>query len=127
MGMFDYVRCDAPLPDGFTPGDEFAQTKDTDCEMVTHTITADGRFMRSRIVGMKDVPKAERPYPDAPDGDLRALVGSIRTITEVREDTEMHGYLVFYYYSRERGLRQYRAKFTDGRLARIIAVADDQA
>lgn len=46
MGMFDYIICDAHLPDGFdSKGFEF-QTKDTDEQyMVNYTITAEGRLI----------------------------------------------------------------------------------
>lgn len=46
MGMFDYIKCEAPLPDGF---DGELQTKDFDCEMTTHIITKDGRLMLGSI------------------------------------------------------------------------------
>lgn len=39
MGMFDYVRCDVPLPDGWK-GE--LQTKDFNCEMVEHLISNGG-------------------------------------------------------------------------------------
>lgn len=42
MGMFDYVRCEMPLPDGFEGKN--MQTKDLGCTMSTVTITKDGRL-----------------------------------------------------------------------------------
>ena len=29
MGLYDYLRCDYPLPDGFDPQERLFQTKDT--------------------------------------------------------------------------------------------------
>ncbi len=43
MSMFDYVRCEVPLPDDWNARN--LQTKDFDCDMVTYTITKDGRLM----------------------------------------------------------------------------------
>ena len=40
--MFDYLRCEVPLPDGFT-GE--LQTKDFACDIATHVITKGGRLM----------------------------------------------------------------------------------
>lgn len=42
MGMFDYVKCEYPLPHG---QDREYQTKDTHCIMGTVTITKDGDFL----------------------------------------------------------------------------------
>lgn len=46
MGMFDYVKCEAPLPDGWKPGDHHLQTKDFDCGLETYVIRSDGRLIR---------------------------------------------------------------------------------
>ena len=45
--MFDYLRCEQPLPDGWQP-DELMQTKDLDCELVEYVITKDGRLLCDR-------------------------------------------------------------------------------
>lgn len=45
MGVFDYIRCHHPLPDGFT-GDLEYQTKDTDEQYLGHyTIREDGALV----------------------------------------------------------------------------------
>lgn len=130
MGMFDYIRCEKPLPDGWTP-DEL-QTKDFDCEMVTHIISADGRLMLDRGY-YESVPKHERPYPDAKRGRMRRV--------PKYEDANFHG-LVHFYGLETVGTRaaewhprgrepiykrhEYFAKFTDGRLVEItMNRADD--
>ena len=143
MGMFDYIRCDYPLPDGWQPVGAL-QTKDFDCEMVTHVITADGRLMLER--------KAERPYPDAPDDSLLSMCGSVRTECS-QHNSNFHGVVNFYGseyrtmddqparprgtehhgekvcdYTTKEPLKQiwheYDAKFTDGQLVEIVAVED---
>lgn len=123
MGMFDYVRCEVPLPDGFT-GE--LQTKDFCNDMVTHTITADGRLLLERIDRVEEVPKAERPYPDAPDDDLRSIFGSIRTFTSSSE-CEFHGIMNFYGSEGDSAIgthkwHEYNAKFTDGKLVEITQI-----
>jgi hypothetical protein len=93
MGMFDYIRCEVPLPDGWEADN--LQTKDFDCEMVTHVITKDGRLMLERIDETHVVPKAERPYPDAPDDDIRSMCGMLRTVRS-QHDSGFHGVVRFY-------------------------------
>lgn len=119
MGMYDYVRCDAPLPDGKpTPPDLF-QTKDFPAPQLEHyTITAAGRLIAHRV-RYEEVPKAERPYPDA-DG-LRGLVGSIKAVPVKDEDLNWHGWLNFYGGSQRRW-REFNAKFTEGQLVEIVQV-----
>lgn len=82
MGMFDYFRCEAPLP-GPKPNKAF-QTKDLGCDLGVHTLTAEGLLMEDVLVEVQEVPQAERPFPDAPDDDLRSIVGSVRSIREKR-------------------------------------------
>jgi hypothetical protein len=43
MGMFDYIRCEVPLPDGANPPE--LQIKDFDCDMLTHVISPDGQLL----------------------------------------------------------------------------------
>jgi len=148
--MFDYVRCEAPLPDGWDGGD--LQTKDFDCEMVTHVITKDGRLMLERIDETHVVPKAERPYPDAPDDDMRSMCGMLRRFKSLH-DSNFHGVINFYGseyrtiddkpaktggvmhgpdgvcdWTTKEPLKhiwhEYNAKFTEGQLVGIEAVGD---
>lgn len=45
MGMFDDVKCEVPLPDGYNG--EWFQTKDFECSMLDkYVIRADGRLLR---------------------------------------------------------------------------------
>lgn len=132
MGMFDTVKLVGhTLPD---EGDQYRetewwQTKDFDCVMEIIRIQ-NGRLVRDRW-HYEDVPKAERPYPDAPDDSLLSLAGSIRTvIDEADVDMNFHGCFNFYTYvgdpNRDDGKWfEYQAKFTDGNLVSITRVDPD--
>ena len=100
MGLFDYVNCAAPLPDGKpTPRDKF-QTKDFDCPyMEDYVITASGRLMKLKVI-------------------YNGLAG-MSTPEDV--DLNWHGFLNFYYIDKEEW-REFNAKFTDGQLVEIIQI-----
>lgn len=119
MGMFDYVRCEVPLPDGFT-GE--LQTKDLQCDLVTHVIREDGMLVVEKIDQRLTVPKNERTYPDAADDSFLALAGSVRTVKS-QHVSDFHGWLNFYGGSHG-DWHEYRAKFTDGHLVKIEQVED---
>jgi hypothetical protein len=103
MGLFDYVRCEVPLPDGFA-GE--LQTKDFDDPyMETYTIRADGRLIH-------DKPR----YDIDPPGTHHGLI-----------DTNFHGVLNFYGSEGTAGgedwkWHEYNAKFTDGDLVEIVQI-----
>lgn len=151
MGMFDYIRCEAPLPDGWKP-DVPLQTKDFDCDLVCHVITEDGRLMLERIDETHIVPKAERPYPNAPDDSLLGMCGMLRSDKSLHE-SKFHGIINFYgseyrwaddkpahpagvshcngeatEWKTGKPLKhiwhEYNAKFTDGRLVEIESAPD---
>ena len=121
MGMFDYIRCDYPLPDGKpTPPDLF-QTKDFLVPYMEHyTITAEGRLIAHRV-RYEEVPLKERPYPNE-SGTLK-WAGSLRAVPIGDEDLNWHGYLNFYGGDREER-REFNAKFTDGQLVEIVQVEE---
>ena len=111
MGMFDYVRCEVPLPDGWEEPREL-QTKDFDCELNTLVITPDGRLLLENNC----VPHGSQPPP--------------------ARDTNFHGIFYFYgsellgYHPKKDGepfreridkWHEYSVKFTDGRLMEIEA------
>ena len=120
MGMFDYIRCEAPLPDGAVVSE--LQTKDFDCEMVTHVISAGGRLLLDQG-HFEEVPQSERPYPD--DDGWRAICGSIRRVPKY-VDAQHHGWVNFYGTDAAGGWREYNAKFTDGQLVEIAACPLDE-
>lgn len=69
MGMFDRVRSEIPLPDGFT-GE--LQTKGFDCILTTLLIRADGRLMIKEC-DWEEVPLEERPNPKSHSSDCSEL------------------------------------------------------
>lgn len=112
MGLFDYVVCEAPLPDGFdVPGYPFQTKYFDDPYLNTYTITEDGRLL----------------FCD----------GSTKETTEV----PLHGDLDFggcnISQSGPDGIgtdddsppwsREYVARFTNGRLERITGGIDPDA
>ena len=122
MGLFDYIKCEMPLPETpVPPPTSMFQTKDTDdMYMTIHTITANGRLMW-KPYKMVEVPKAERPYPDAPDDDIRSIMGCVKRVEEEPEAIEFHGDIHFYE-SHDGGWWEYCARFTDGVCTRITLV-----
>ena len=95
MGMFDYIRSEIPLPDGFA-GE--LQTKDFNCDMGLHVIRADGRL----ILEILDHTDEAR-----------------------HEDANYHGIVRFYGSDEHKNWHEYLAKFTDGNLVGITIVGDD--
>ena len=129
MGMFDYVKCEVPLPDGF---EGELQTKDfANPYMETYTITKDGRLLRRYIVDHKPVPEGEWEYSADDPNPLHRIWHEHSKTRPVlaEEDVEYHGWLNFYGYSGDVNDRykpggeyqwhEYNAKFTDGRLVTI--------
>jgi hypothetical protein len=111
-----------PLPAAPPPpakGTEF-QTKDTEAQFLEHyTITREGRLIH-HTVRYEEVPKAQRPYPDAPDDSIQAFIGCIRSLPTGEVDTNYHGYLRFHEYSDAGEWWEYRAKFTDGVCVELV-------
>ena len=105
MGMFDYVRCEVPLPDGSSTEGLF-QTKDFDCPYLeTYVIRKDGRLIHNK-------PRYDIDPPEAVSGEV---------------DTNHHGFLNFYDYDTTTSIwREYMAKFTDGQLVDIELVPERQ-
>lgn len=116
--MFDYIKCELPLPktDVQPPGCVF-QTKDTpDQYMTVYTITKDGN-LSWRPYLMDEVSKSERPYPD--DNGLLGLMGSYRRVEGEPENVDFHGDIFFYTSKEPDGWFEYRARFTEGRCSKI--------
>jgi hypothetical protein len=150
MGMFDYIRCDVQLPDGFK-GE--LQTKDLTREMAEHVITAEGRLILRILDRQEFVPKSVRPYPNAPEDSIQHIIGSLRRFWR-DEISDFHGILYFYgsHYETPQGdivrlrkgvlchqgsifdaetgkilrrvCHEYHAKFTDGQLVEIKQLAN---
>lgn len=147
MGMFDYIRCEVPLPDGYDPGPAYFQSKDFDCEMVTHVISKDGRMMLDNghyeLVPLLERSMWKAEWGDGPEAEkehpLEAACGCMHRI-EKYEDANFHGLVNFYqletvghepnerYGPKGRPIyksHDYNAKFTDGQLVGIELLPDD--
>lgn len=116
MSMFDYIRCEVPLPDGFE-GTPLFQTKDFECVLATHAIREDGLYLDDGHY--ETVPKAERTHPNAEEGTLEGLKGSLRWVPNPVLHREAHGVINFYGNDAAGKWHEYKAKFTDGQLVGI--------
>lgn len=121
MGMFDYIRCEIPLP-GVPPGTLF-QTKDTQewCEMKEFVIRADGTLVKHEY-DTELTPKDELPYKDAPADSIMRLFGSIRTVkgSERNIVVDFDGDLHFYPdVGEDIGDVDFRATFRNGKVKEI--------
>jgi|HubBroStandDraft_5_1064220.scaffolds.fasta_scaffold1018938_2 hypothetical protein len=105
MGMFDWVKCEVPLPDGFV-SDNF-QTKDFENLLYQYTITKEGKLTRTGSGDWLD-----------PEDDVELSV----------EIVPFHGIFEFYDYEHNKDVNdknfkfvwhEYEAKFTDGNLVSI--------
>lgn len=114
MGMFDYVHCEVPLPDGYVG--EF-QTKDFERLLSTILIRADGRLMIEDC-DWENVPLKERPYPDVP------ILGARRAINKRWRDLDFHGDFRFYGSTEPGDWHEYLARFTHGYLESIVIMTD---
>jgi len=120
MGMFDYVRCELPLPEG---KDDLYQTKDTNRHgLMGHTITKAGRLVLHDYE-TEMTPKAERRYPNAPDDSPLSISGMIRRKARSERDVDQNfdGDLRFY------GYASYRATFRAGNCIEICQEVEGSA
>lgn len=107
MGMFDEIRCQAPLPDGYDAQDVWFQSKSfPDRCMCRYTITVAGRLIDSEgndlepegylVFYTQDPPEAE-PADSVQSNrwlEYRAcfVAGQLNSIVRVNEDTPDHRY-----------------------------------
>lgn len=129
MGMFDYVKCECPLPEGVPewvkPDIEF-QTKDTPAQyMEIYVITAEGRLIH-QSVKYETVPENERPYWGKPEwkSDFMKAAGCVRSVPTGDVDTQFHGDLSFGCSSNSAPYKfcDFVARFTNGQLEYIKLV-----
>ena len=96
--MFDHVKCEVPLPDGWDAVN--MQTQYFGCDLdIIYTITLDGRLMRRHVSDLQAVPERNSGY-----------------------DMNYHGIFRFYGTDAEKKRHEYTAKFTDGQLVKIETV-----
>ncbi|MEM6842903.1 MAG: hypothetical protein AAF632_11810 [Bacteroidota bacterium] len=102
------------------------QTKDLDNVLTEVYITDEGELKVNQWE-YEEVPKEERPHPDA-EGIL-ALAGSLRRVNQRLETIPYHGYIRFYTsvtdHTETRQWYEFSAKFTDGKLVGIKRLEDD--
>ena len=124
MGMFDYLVCEAPLPDGRIVEGAVWQTKDSPCDMGLVKITSGGRLLYEEA-HYEDVPEEQRPYygkPEWKDGSLFQICGMIRRVVDRVVDAEYHGDVRFYRADFDEPWEEYEARFTNGQLQSIRRV-----
>lgn len=111
MGMFDEIICEYPLPRPEMQHTVF-QTKDFDCTLARNTITKDGRLRLERW---------EYISRDDPTAFFGFVLERVNWQEYYADD--YHGDLEFYDWDdTARTLIVFRARFTDGRLVRIVEV-----
>ena len=98
--MFDHVKCEVPLPDGWDAAN--LQTKHFGCELDLYIITHDGHLIRRYVSDLQAQPERNS-----------------------ESDMNFHGIFRFYGTDREKKWHEYAAKFTDGQLVKINAVDDE--
>lgn len=102
MGVFDYIVCKYPLPDGFQlpVNEDPFQTKDTPLQqLVTYTITTDGHLLD-------------------PDGSLEVYTGTINFYSSNWSSFFSDGFI-----TKDDDppcSRDYTATFVDGKLIKIV-------
>jgi hypothetical protein len=109
MGVFDYLRCEYPLPDPKHNLIEW-QTKDTPSPfLMDYTITQDGRLLESQTQVIKD--------KEAPLGFFIEKTGEL---LELPFDGDLH----FYTNTTEDGRLEYRATFRKGRVTEMARIGE---
>lgn len=110
MGMFDYVKCEYPMPEGFEDVQDAAhQTKDLECYMTNYLITREGRLVEHR-----------RFYEDHPTETRRDAILKRDVPVRVRNgesftDLDFHGDLDFGTFNTETSESvDLLARFTEG-------------
>lgn len=122
MGMFDYLKVDVNILPDLTEEEKVKlggdyidwQTKDFENNMTHVYIVEDteNKFKHSFLKNKtpyklqikkfewEEVPKEERPYPNAEEGSLEELIGIIRETNVRVEDLYYTGVFTFYSYIR---------------------------
>jgi len=107
MGMFDDLKCNAPLPDDRLDPGSPCQTKSLFRSMVEFTITVQGRLVYHR-----------RHYEQDGEYKGRSRLPFPQYKCVATEDIDMiyHGDVLFYGSREQEPLANYVARFTDGQL-----------
>lgn len=116
MGMFDYIKCEHPLPDGFDPAPHEWQTKDLECQLLEYIITPDGRLVWKYDPG-------EGP-DEVMGGELADFTGTITFYASNITGGSPSG--VCTKNDEPPWSREYQALFVDGKIHRITGGLQDQ-
>lgn len=110
MGMFDYVRCDVPLPDDRAAAEPAFQTKQLYCTMAHFTITANGRLIFRK-----------QTHEALPNLEIRpgVFIPQYKLVHEEPIDMEYHGDIMLCGQATNEQCADYVARFTNGTLERI--------
>lgn len=105
MGMFDYLICEHPLPDGDMQKAVF-QTKSLDSDLEYYRISGDGRLYRALgVIGELDPHEEEYDH----------LAG----LPEWEGPLPFHGEVTFYDMDKQRQWFEYIARFSEGHLLQL--------
>lgn len=110
MGMFDYIRCNIPLPDTGKVSPEEFQTKDLREFMERYEIREDGTLWRFEV---------EREWKDDDQHFLGGYLGEVEGSQRWLPVSDVHQDVTFYGEWKDNKLREYTARFTDGQLTRL--------
>ena len=120
MGMFDYIRCEMPLPsEPAPPAIEWFQTKDVPTDQLyleKWKITASGELVK---LGVRYEDRGDKT---APLGSAARVVGCMTPVHMPDDDKAFpfHGDLNFGHYDSKTGEDwEYMARFTEGKCTKI--------
>ena len=114
MGMFDDIRCERPLPDGWHR--RGMQTKDLDCDLSQYRITAEGTLEVQRREMAPAGPPRQHPFIPS-WGDYQPM----KCVREWWVPVPYHGDIYFYGGGFDDDWHEYRARFNEGVLTTLIA------
>ena len=136
MGMFDYIRCDYRLPDGFDIKksgkkdyeDNFFQTKSFPCPVMDlYIIRRDGKLFHEKR-SFKEVPEKKRPYYGTPEWKTRPLVRSFGMLKVAKRELvfmkDFDGIVRFYAQDNRNEWKEYKAYFRKGVVQKIKVIRD---
>lgn len=121
MGMFDYLRCQYPLPVAGANELEY-QTKDTDAQFLdSYEIRADGTLWH------KTYTTEDRSDPNADPKSLLSLMGCMTRVNDQWEPEPHTGAIEFYTDDHPKGWIEFCAVFKNGALQHLMVVSDPLA
>ncbi len=109
MGMFDYIQCNFPLPDG-NKRDDF-QTKSLDCLMQNYVITENGQLQVEVI-----------------HWETTLIEHKLKKMVDCVNYVNLTGIVNYYGGHDSNGVWcNYEAKFTEGKLVGIVRLKSNEA